>query len=50
MDNQVQQDDVNAVKVKLFSQMTLNEKAIHIGKIFLCIITFGFLFPNVGAD
>lgn len=44
------QSDVNAVKQKPFSQMTRKEKAVHIGKIFLCIISFGFLFPNIGAD
>lgn len=42
--------DVNAVKSKPFSKMTPKEKAVHIGKIFLSIITFGFLFPNIGAD
>jgi hypothetical protein len=42
--------DVNAVKVKSFSKMTGKEKLLHIGKVFLCIITFGFMFPNIGAD
>jgi len=42
--------DVNAVKVKSFSKMTPKEKAVHIGKLFLCIITFGFMFPNIGSD
>jgi len=50
MDKNTQESDVNAVKVKPFSQMTLKEKAVHVGKIFLCIVTFGFLFPNIGAD
>ena len=42
--------DVNATKGKPFSEMTRKEKALHIGKLFLSIITFGFLFPNIGAD
>jgi len=42
--------DVNAVKVTPFSKMTPKEKAVHIGKLFLCIITFGFMFPNIGSD
>ncbi len=41
---------VNDVKSKPFGKMTPKEKAAHIGKIFLCILTFGFLFPNIGAD
>lgn len=50
MDSKTDQSDVNAVKVKPFSTMTPKEKVVHISKIFLCIITFGFLYPNVGAD
>jgi hypothetical protein len=30
--------------------MTPKEKAVHIVKVFLCIISFGFLFPNIGSD
>ena len=47
---QTDNSDVNAVKTKPFSKMTPKEKAVHIGKVFLCIISFGFLFPNIGAD
>jgi hypothetical protein len=50
MDSKTDQSDVNAINVKPFSTMTPGEKVIHIGKVFLCIITFGFMFPNVGAD
>ncbi|KPK20686.1 MAG: hypothetical protein AMJ67_00580 [Betaproteobacteria bacterium SG8_41] len=50
MDTNTDNSDVNAVKVKPFSAMTPKEKVVHIGKVFLCIITFGFMFPNVGAD
>jgi hypothetical protein len=50
MDKNAQESDVNAIKVKPFSTMTPREKVIHVGKVFLCIITFGFLYPNVGAD
>jgi len=50
MKQKAEQTDVNAVKQKPFSQMSPKEKATHIGKIFLCIITFGFVFPNIGAD
>jgi hypothetical protein len=50
MAKKADQSDVNAIKQKPFSQMTRKEKAVHIGKIFLCIISFGFLFPNIGAD
>lgn len=50
MDPKTDQSDVNAVKTKPFSQMTQHEKVVHIGKVFLSILTFGFLFPNIGAD
>ena len=50
MEQKTGHTDVNAVKQKPFSQMTQKEKAMHIGKVFLSIITFGFLFPNIGAD
>jgi len=50
MASKTDNSDVNAVKVKPFSKMTGKEKLAHVGKIFLCIITFGFLFPNIGAD
>ena len=50
MEQKADQTDVNAVKQKPFSKMTGKEKAVHIGKLFLSIITFGFLFPNIGAD
>jgi len=50
MASQPDHSDVNAVKSKQFSKMTPKEKAAHIGKLFLCIISFGFLFPNIGAD
>lgn len=50
MKQKTDQADVNAVKQKPFSQMTPKEKAAHVGKVFLCIISFGFLFPNIGAD
>ena len=42
--------DVNAVVTKPFSKMNRQEKLIHIGKVFLCIISFGFVFPNIGSD
>jgi len=50
MKPETDQSDVNAVKTKAFSKMTPKEKLVHIGKVFLCIITFGFMFPNIGAD
>ena len=50
MDSKTDSNDVNAVKVKPFSTMTPKEKVVHIGKVFLCIITFGFMYPNIGAD
>ena len=50
MASETDNSDVNAVKVKPFGQMTRKEKLAHIGKVFLCIISFGFLFPNIGAD
>ena len=50
MEQKADHADVNAVKQKPFSQMTPREKAVHIGKLFLCVISFGFLFPNIGAD
>ncbi len=50
MDTNTDNSDVNAIKVKPFSAMTPKEKVVHVCKVFLCIITFGFMFPNVGAD
>ena len=50
MEQKTDQTDVNAVKQKPFTKMTPKEKALHVGKIFLCIISFGFVFPNIGAD
>lgn len=50
MKQKTDQTDVNAVKQKPFSQMTRKEKMVHIGKLVLSILSFGFLFPNIGAD
>jgi len=50
MEQKSGQPDVNAVKQKPFSQMTQKEKMVHIGKLVLSILSFGFLFPNIGAD
>lgn len=50
MKSKTDNSDVNAVKTKPFSTMTSKEKLVHVGKLFLCIITFGFLFPNIGGD
>ncbi len=50
MASETDNSHVNDVKSKPFGKMTPKEKAVHIGKIFLCILTFGFLFPNIGAD
>ncbi|MDH3287773.1 MAG: hypothetical protein OEP48_08650 [Betaproteobacteria bacterium] len=50
MDSKTDNSDVNTVKAKAFSKMTAKEKVMHVSKVFLCIITFGFMFPNIGAD
>lgn len=50
MASQPDNSHVNDIKSKPFGKMTRKEKAVHIGKLFLCILTFGFLFPNIGAD
>ena len=50
MEQKAGETDVNAVRQKPFSKMTQKEKAVHIGKLILSIISFGFLFPNIGAD
>ena len=50
MASQPDNSHVNDVKSKPFGKMTRKEKATHIAKLFLCILTFGFLFPNIGAD
>ena len=42
--------DINAVTTKPFSQMTGVEKIIHISKVILFLLTFGFAFPNVLSD
>jgi hypothetical protein len=42
--------DVNAIYGKPFAKMTTREKAKHVGKVFLFLLTFGFAFPNVLSD
>jgi hypothetical protein len=39
--------DINVVSGKPFSQMSGGEKAQHIGKVFIFIITAGFAFPTI---
>jgi hypothetical protein len=35
---------------KKFKDMSLLEKAAYSGKALLCILTFGFAFPNIFSD
>ena len=35
---------------KPFSQMTFGEKALHIGKVIVFVITAGFAFPTIFTD
>ena len=42
--------NINVVSTKPFSQMSGGEKAQHIGKVFLFLITAGFAFPTILTD
>jgi len=35
---------------KPYAEMTRRQKLRFVGKLFLCILTFGFAFPNVMSD
>ncbi len=42
--------NINAISGKPFSQMSGGEKAQHIAKVFVFIITAGFAFPQILSD
>ena len=42
--------DVNAITAKPFSQMTGMEKAKHVGKVIVFLLSFGFIFPNILSE
>jgi hypothetical protein len=42
--------DVNVVTAKPFSAMTGAEKAKHVVKVIVFLVTFGFVFPNILID
>ena len=42
--------DVNTITGKPFSKMTGMEKARHVGKVIVFVLSFGFIFPNVFSD
>ena len=50
MTDQLKTTDVNAIHTKPFAKMTPREKATHLGKVFLFLLTFGFAFPHVLSD
>jgi hypothetical protein len=35
---------------KRFSEMTGGEKVVHIGKVIVFLLSFGFAFPNIFSD
>jgi hypothetical protein len=41
---------LKARKSRPFAEMTRAQKYVFIGKLALCIITFGMAFPNVMSD
>ncbi|HSC94986.1 MAG TPA: hypothetical protein VLC73_08450 [Burkholderiales bacterium] len=50
MTDQLKTTDVNAIHAKPFAKMTPGEKAKHMGKVFLFLLTFGFAFPHILSD
>lgn len=42
--------DINAVHAKAFSEMTFWEKLVHLGKVFVFLLTFGFAFPHILSE
>ena len=42
--------DAKAVDAKRFSQMDFGEKIVHIGKVIVFFLSFGFAFPNIFSD
>jgi hypothetical protein len=50
MTDQLKDTDVNAIHARPFAKMTPSEKARHVGKVFLFLLTFGFAFPHVLSD
>jgi len=42
--------DVNTIASKSFSRMTGTEKAKHVGKVIVFLLSFGFIFPNVLSE
>lgn len=48
--HEVSRKNINVITSKPFSQMSGSEKAQHIGKIFVFLITCGFAFPTILSD
>jgi len=42
--------NVNTIAAKPFSQMTGMEKARHVGKVIVFLLSFGFIFPNILSE
>jgi len=42
--------DVNTISGKPFSMMTGVEKAKHVGKVIVFLLSFGFIFPNILSE
>lgn len=42
--------DVNTLSGKPFSTMTSMEKAQHVGKVIVFLLSFGFIFPNILSE
>lgn len=42
--------DANAVAGQSFAGMTLVGKIMHVGKVIVFLLSFGFAFPNVLSD
>ena len=40
----------SAAPAKRFSDMNASEKLVHIGKVIMFLLSFGFAFPNIFSD
>ncbi len=42
--------DDNSAAPKRFAQLTFFGKIVHIGKVIVFLVSFGFVFPNLFSD
>ena len=42
--------NANAAAEKRFAEMNAYEKVVHVGKVIVFFLSFGFAFPNIFSD